>query len=122
MVISTLLSHLVSSSQIIEHSILRVNTYQYNITDDNIHIVSVSAVDILEENPNVLIGDPVSVMDSMHKREMKEGNYNFNVEDDDWEDGAPDELSWSLHDPSSFCDWVIEVTHLNGTRFSEYIE
>jgi hypothetical protein len=113
-VISTLLSHLVSSNQIVQHSILRIKTYQYNITDDNIHIVSVSAVDILEEHEG-RIGEPVSVMDSMHKRETKEGNYYFNVDDDEWEDGDVEEepLSWSLDDPSAFCDWTIEVTHLH---------
>ena len=43
-VISTHLSHLVQSGQLEEHTIVKVKTYQYNITDDNIHIVSISEV------------------------------------------------------------------------------
>jgi hypothetical protein len=115
-VISTLLSHLVNSGQIVEHSILTVKTYQYNITDDNIHIVSVSALDILEGHPNEVIGNPMSVLESMHKKEKesKEGDHYFNVEDDEWEheSEAEDPLSWSLNVPSNFCDWTIEVARI----------
>ena len=56
--ISTHLSHLVQSGQLEEHTILRVNAWQYNITGDNIHIVSLGAVDVLEDGGDVLIGDP----------------------------------------------------------------
>ena len=116
MVISTLLSHLVNSGQIVEHSILQIQTYQYNITDDNIHIVSVSAVDIMEDNPGEIVGNPVSVMDTMHKRESKKGNHYFDVDEDDWEEDneSEDPLSWSLDEPSTFCDWTIEVVHLHN--------
>ena len=40
-VISTHLSHLVQSGQLEEHTIIKVKAYQYNITDDNIHIISI---------------------------------------------------------------------------------
>lgn len=40
-VISTHLSHLVQSGQLEEHTMIKVKAYQYNITDDNIHIISI---------------------------------------------------------------------------------
>mgnify|MGYP000447331691 CR=1 FL=1 len=107
---------MVSSGQIVQHSILKILTYQYNITDDNIHIVSVSAVEIEDVTPIKIIGQPVSVMDSMHKRETKEGNHYFNVDESDWDDNENEEepLSWSLSEPSAFCDWTVDVTHLHS--------
>src|SRR6056300_267702 len=51
-VISTHLSHLVQSGQLDEYTIIKVKTYQYNITDDNIHIVSISEIDILDDGSN----------------------------------------------------------------------
>lgn len=41
-VISTYLTHLVQSGQLEEHTIIKVKTFQYNITEDNIHIISIS--------------------------------------------------------------------------------
>lgn len=66
-----------------------------------------SAVEIHEENPNEVIGSPMSVLDSMHKKETKDGDCYFDVEVDDWdEEGeSEDPLSWSLDEPSNFCDW-----------------
>mmetsp|Transcript_16222 Transcript_16222/g.29298 ORF Transcript_16222/g.29298 Transcript_16222/m.29298 type:complete len:543 (-) Transcript_16222:72-1700(-) len=118
-VISTHLSHLVQSGQLVEHTIIKATTYQYNITDDNIHIVSISEIDILEYNPEEVIGNPVSVsvLDSAHKKDVKDGFSYFNADDDEW--GGADEysdkeepLTWSLDEPSQFCDWTIEVTRV----------
>lgn len=74
----------------------------------------------MEETPNEIIGDPVSVMDSMHKRETKEGNDYFDVDDDDWdeEDEGTEPLSWSLDVPSNFCDWKIEVSRIHSSHSS----
>lgn len=75
----------------------------------------------MEETPNAIIGDPVSVMDSMHKRERKEEGQYFIVDDEDWdeeEDDSNEPLSWSLNEPSSFCDWTIEVTHVQSSSNS----
>ena len=112
-VISTHLSHLVQSGQLVEHTIIKVNTYQYNITDDNIHIVSVGEIDIYEESPNEVIGEPMSVLDSMHKKDVIRDHY-FDLDDDEWEDDSDKEepLTWSLDEPSNFCDWTIEVSRI----------
>lgn len=116
MVISTLLSHLVKSEQIAEYTLIKVKTYQYNITDDNIHIVSISKIEILENNPGGVIGNPASVLDSdsAHKKDVKNGYHYFNVDDGDWdnESDKEDPLTWSLEEPSDFCDWTIEVTRI----------
>jgi len=117
-VISTHLSHLVQSGQLVEHTIIKAKTYQYNITDDNIHIVSISEIDILECNPEEVIGNPVSVsvLDSAQKKDVKDGYSYFN-DDDEWgEDSDKDEpLTWSLDEPSNFCDWTIEVTRVQSS-------
>mmetsp|Transcript_30999 Transcript_30999/g.56209 ORF Transcript_30999/g.56209 Transcript_30999/m.56209 type:complete len:540 (+) Transcript_30999:89-1708(+) len=117
-VISTHLSHLVQCGQLVEHTIIRVKTYQYNITDDNIHIVSISEIDFLEDNPDKVIGNPVSVsvLDSAHKKIVKDGFSYFNADDDDWDDDSEKEepLTWSLDEPSNFCDWTIEVTRIQS--------
>lgn len=111
-VISTHLSHLVQSGQLVEFTVIKVKTYQYNITDDNIHIVSISDIDILEGYPEELIGNPISVLDSMHKKDVKDGDHYFNEDEDDWNDDSEKEepLTWSLDEPSSFSDWVVEVS------------
>ncbi|KAL9184383.1 hypothetical protein ACHAXT_002469 [Thalassiosira profunda] len=116
-VISTRLTHLVESGQLEEFTLVKVKTYQYNITDDNIHIVSISEVDILEEHPNAVLGNPVSILDSMHKRDVKDGDHYFSVDDDDWDDGSETEepLTWSSGDETSnFSDWTIEVTRMHS--------
>jgi len=115
-VISTHLSHLVQSGQLEEHAIIKVKTYQYNITDDNIHIVSISEVNIFEENPDEVIGDPVSILDDVHTKDVKDGNHYFSVDDDDWDDDSEEEepLTWSSDTPSNFCDWEIEVTRITS--------
>ena len=115
-VISTHLSHLVQSGQLEEFTIIKVKTYQYNITDDNIHIVSISEVDIFEENPGEVIGDPTSVLDIMHKEDIKAGDHYFTEDDDDWDSGSLTEepLTWSLDEPSNFCDWTIEVSRIHS--------
>lgn len=41
-VISTHLTHLVQSRQLEEYSVIKITTFQYNITEDNIHIISVN--------------------------------------------------------------------------------
>mmetsp|Transcript_25077 Transcript_25077/g.54051 ORF Transcript_25077/g.54051 Transcript_25077/m.54051 type:complete len:543 (+) Transcript_25077:188-1816(+) len=113
-VISTHLSHLVQSGQLEDHTIIKANTYQYNITDDNIHIVSISEVDIYEENPQEVIGNPVSILDSIHKKDVKDGGHYFDLDDDDWDDDSEKEepLTWSSDEPSNFCDWTIEVARI----------
>ena len=45
-VISSNLSHLVQSGNLGEFTIIKVKAWQYNITDDNIHIVSLGAISI----------------------------------------------------------------------------
>mmetsp|Transcript_43859 Transcript_43859/g.92246 ORF Transcript_43859/g.92246 Transcript_43859/m.92246 type:complete len:531 (+) Transcript_43859:158-1750(+) len=115
-VISTHLSHLVQSGQLVEFTIIKIKTWQYNITDDNIHIVSISEIDMLEDNPEEIIGNPVSVsvLDSVHQKDVKDGFSYFNADDDEWDDDSDKEepLTWSLDDPSTFCDWTIEVTRI----------
>mmetsp|Transcript_22665 Transcript_22665/g.47409 ORF Transcript_22665/g.47409 Transcript_22665/m.47409 type:complete len:533 (-) Transcript_22665:38-1636(-) len=121
-VISTHLSHLVQSGQLVEHTLVAVESYQYNITDDNIHIVSVCAVDILDGIPDGIIGEPVSVLDRIHKRDVKDGDHHFfdDEEEGQWDDdGAAEEpLTWSLDRPSDFCDWTIEVTRISSSPAS----
>ena len=72
--------------------------------------------DILDENPDEIIGDPVSILESMHNK-AKDGDHYFNVDEDDWEDdlGQEEPLTWSLTEPSSFCDWTIEVTRIHNS-------
>jgi len=115
-VISTHLTHLVQSGQLEEYTIIQVKTYQYNITDDNIHIVSIGAVEIMEDNPGERIGNPVSILDSMHKKDVKCGEHYFGSDEDDWLDDASEEpLTWSLDEPSAFCDWTIEVNRIHSS-------
>eukprot|EP00985_Skeletonema_marinoi_P025933 scaffold19526_cov114-Skeletonema_marinoi.AAC.2 len=119
-VISTHLSHLVQSGQLEEYTVVKVKTYQYNVTDDNIHIVSISEVEICEfANPEEQIGKPVSILDTLHKKDSvkNDGDHYFNLdEDDEWEYDAEDKeepLTWSEGDePSNFCDWTIEVQRI----------
>ena len=128
-VISTHLSHLVQSGQLEEYNVVKVMTYQYNVTDDNIHIVSISDIEILcEDNngdedtpcpPEELIGNPVSILDTLHKKNSvkNDGVHYFNLdEDDEWEYGDEDKeepLTWSEgEEPSNFCDWTIEVERI----------
>lgn len=101
------------SEQLCDFTIIKVKGYQYNITDDNIHIVSISEVDIYEENLDHAIGDPVSVLDRATAA-VKHGDHYFVVDDDDWDDDSQHEepLTWSLEEPSNFCDWTIEVTRI----------
>lgn len=118
-VISTQLSHLIQSEQLVKHTIIKVEGWQYNITDDNIHIVSVSEMDILDF-PDELYGNPVSVsvLDSAHKKDVKDGFSYFNSDDDEWDDDDDSEkeapLTWSTGEPSDFCDWTIEVTRIQS--------
>ena len=109
MVISTHLSHLVQSGQLAEHTILRVNAWQYNITDDNIHIVSIGVVDVLEDGGDV-IGDPtesaiLAVLDGARRGSAggdEDGLAYFGADDDEWDYDEGDEgsppLTWS-------CEW-----------------
>lgn len=119
-VISTHLSHLVQSGQLEEYTIVKIKTYQYNVTDDNIHIVSISEIEICQDtdatSEDRMIGNPVSILDTLHKKDSvkNEGDHYFNLdEEDEWEydDGDQEEpLTWSEGDePSNFCDWTIEV-------------
>ncbi len=127
-VISTHLSHLVQSGQLEEYNIVKVSKWTYNVTDDNIHIVSISEIEICEDfnnssnndnNTAALIGNPVSILDTLHKKNTvkNDGVHYFNLEDDeewDYDDGDGDEpLTWSEGDePSNFCDWTIEVERI----------
>ena len=136
-VISTHLSHLVQGGQLDEYTIIKVKTYQYNITDDNIHIVSISEIDILDDGSNddkkqnkkkdshqKKIGSPKSVLDSIHKKKnhvKNDGDHYLNLDEDDdyWEHDADDEdkeepLTWSMNDDDgcNFYDWTIEVTRI----------
>ncbi|KAL7541298.1 hypothetical protein ACHAXR_012041 [Thalassiosira sp. AJA248-18] len=122
-VISTHLSHLVQSGQLVEYTIVRLKTYQYNITDDNIHIFTISEVDIFEDNPERVIGNPISVLDIIHKKDTKDGDHYFELDEDEWDDDSVKEepLTWSLDEPSNFCDWTIEVAriHEGGSPMSK---
>jgi len=129
-VISTHLSHLVQSGQLEEYNIVKVKTYQYNVTDDNIHIVSISEIEICEENDDggnnnnsntaaALIGNPVSILDTLQKQNSakNDGVHYFNLEEDeewDYDVGDGDEpLTWSEgEEPNTFCDWKIEVERI----------
>ena len=127
-VISTHLSHLVQSGQLEEYTIVKVQTYQYNVTDDNIHIVSVSELEVCEdiiahssqeEEQMMMIGNPVSILDTLHKKDnvKNDGVHYFDLDEDDtWEydDGDTEEpLTWSEGDEASnFCDWTIEVQRI----------
>lgn len=131
-VISTHLSHLVQGGQLDEYTIIKVKTYQYNITDDNIHIVSISEIDILDEDcddrnkskKTLLIGNPKSVLDSIHNKKnhvKNDGDHYLNLDEDDdyWEHDDDNEdkeepLTWSMNDSdgNNFYDWTIEVTRI----------
>ena len=119
-VISTHLSHLVQSGQLVQHSIVKIKTCQYNVTDDNIHIVSISEVEICgDTTPEEKIGNPVSILDTLHKKNSvkNDGDHYFNLdEDDEWEYDDEDKeepLTWSEGDePSNFCDWTIKVQRI----------
>jgi len=110
-VISSHLSHLVQSGNLGEFCIIKVKAWQYNITDDNIHILQLAEVDVLE-NAAEKLGDPAeSILNSMHKRETGGSEHYF--DDEDWDAASEEEsepLTWSLGEPSAFCDWSIEVT------------
>lgn len=58
------------------------------------------------------LGDPAeSILNSMHKRETGGSEHYF--DDEDWDAASEEEsepLTWSLGEPSAFCDWSIEVT------------
>jgi hypothetical protein len=75
--------------------------------------------DILEGNPEVIIGNPVSVLDTMHKNDVKDGNHYFEVDEDDWDDVSEQEepLTWSLDEPGNLCDWTVEVTRIHSPSF-----
>ena len=108
---------MVQSGQLEEYTIIQVKTYQYNITDDNIHIISISEVEILEDNPGDVLGNPKSILDSMHKKDVKDGDHYFSADEDDWLDDLDDReepLTWSLDEPSNFCDWTIEVHRIQS--------
>lgn len=149
-VISSNLSHLVQSGNLGEFTIIKVKAWQYNITDDNIHIVSLGAIsiagqpgeklgacflniiialsrfsldraapyrdDVCSSSPlfsvSFPLGDPAeSILNSMHKRDTGGSEHYF--DDEDWDAASEEEsepLTWSLGEPSAFCDWSIEVT------------
>lgn len=69
----------------------------------------------MEWNPEKIIGDPVSILDTMHDN-VKDGDHYFSVDDDDWDDSSEQEapLTWSLDEPSNFCDWTIEVVRIRS--------
>jgi len=73
----------------------------------------------LEENPDVIIGNPVSVLDTIHKNDVKDGNHYFDVDEDDWDDVSEKEepLTWSLDEPGNLCDWTVEVTRIQSPSF-----
>jgi hypothetical protein len=82
--------------------------------------LSLPPSDILEGNPEEVIGDPVSVLESMHKTNAKDGDHYFNVDDGDWvdESGQEEPLTWSLNEPGCFCDWTIEVIRIRNSPSS----
>lgn len=74
----------------------------------------------MEGNPEEVIGDPVSVLEIMHNTNTKDGYHYFNVDDGDWvdESGQEEPLTWSLNEPSCFCDWTIEVMRIHNSSSS----
>jgi hypothetical protein len=73
----------------------------------------------LEGNPEAIIGNPVSVLDTIHKNDVKDGNHYFDVDEDDWDDVSEKEepLTWSLDEPENLCDWTVEVTRIQSPSF-----
>jgi hypothetical protein len=69
---------------------------------------------ILDGNPDTIIGSPVSVLDSMHTADVKDGNHYFDVGEDDWDDVSEREepLTWSIDEPGTLSDWTVEVTRV----------
>ena len=61
-----------------------------------------------------MIGHPVSVLESTHNKNTKDGDHYFNFDDNDWDDnlGQEEPLTWSLNEPTSLCDWTIEVKRI----------
>lgn len=64
-----------------------------------------------------MIGHPVSVLESTHNKNSKVGDHYFNFDENDWDDnlGQEEPLTWSLDEPTSLCDWTIQVTRISNS-------
>jgi hypothetical protein len=65
----------------------------------------------LDGNPDAIIGSPMSVLDTMHTNDVKDGNHYFDVGEDDCNYVSEQEepLTWSLDEPGNLSDWIVEV-------------
>ncbi|KAL7463287.1 hypothetical protein ACHAXS_003661 [Conticribra weissflogii] len=133
-VISTQLCQWVRSGRLVERALVAIESYQYNVTDDDIHIVSVMAAHVLDGVPDEVIGRPTSVLDRVRRREAQDdgggggGGRYFDDDDDDdygpWDAaaaaGEEQPLTWSADRPGDpFCDWSIEVARADSNSDSD---